>query len=153
MRAPRNWRSRCAAPATRGATGHRARSRPRFLASAGNAAEGWVFATAFLDPTRVTAAKSFVTAYRERFGTAPPWYSAEAYDAALFVGRAMTTPGASGAARGTIVGRLRDIDYRGITKRLRYTSSSTGYTVKALYLFRASGGRFRFLGQYEDATA
>ncbi|TVZ92877.1 bifunctional serine/threonine-protein kinase/ABC transporter substrate-binding protein [Streptomyces sp. BK340] len=126
---------------------------PRFLASAGNAAEGWVFATAFLDPTRVTAAKSFVTAYRERFGTAPPWYSAEAYDAALFVGRAMTTPGASGAARGTIVGRLRDIDYRGITKRLRYTSSSTGYTVKALYLFRASGGRFRFLGQYEDATA
>ncbi|MEU5531642.1 bifunctional serine/threonine-protein kinase/ABC transporter substrate-binding protein [Streptomyces sp. NPDC020362] len=126
---------------------------PRFLTSAGAAAEGWVFATTFLDPTRVTAAKSFVTAYRERFGTAPPWYSAEAYDAALFVGRAMTTLGASRAERGAIVGRLRDIDYHGITKRLRNTSSSNGYTMKALYLFQASGSRFRFLGQYEDATA
>ncbi|MFF4576067.1 hypothetical protein [Streptomyces sp. NPDC001410] len=51
------------------------------------------------------------------------------------------------------MGRLGDTDYRGITKRLRYTSSSTGYTMKALHLSQASGGRFRFLGQYEDATA
>lgn len=99
----------------------------------------------------MTAAKSFVTAYRERFGAAPPWYSVEAYDATLFVARAMTTLGASRAERGAIVGRLRETDYRGITKRLHYTSSSTVYTVKALYLFQASGGRF--LGQYEDATA
>ncbi|MEU1407269.1 bifunctional serine/threonine-protein kinase/ABC transporter substrate-binding protein [Streptomyces sp. NPDC005728] len=126
---------------------------PRFLTSARDAGEGWVFATAFLDPTRVTAAKSFVSAYRERFGAAPPWYSAEAYDATLFVARAITTLGPSRAERGAIVGRLRETDYRGITKRLRYTSSSTGYTMKALYLFQASGGRFRFLGQYEDATA
>ncbi|MFI5685301.1 bifunctional serine/threonine-protein kinase/ABC transporter substrate-binding protein [Streptomyces sp. NPDC051636] len=126
---------------------------PRFLTSAGDAGEGWVFATAFLDPTRVTAAKSFVTAYRERFGAAPPWYSAEAYDATLFVARAMTTLGSSRAERGAIVGRLRETDYRGITKRLSYTSSSRRYTMKALYLFQASGGRFRFLGQYEDATA
>ncbi|MCF3129238.1 bifunctional serine/threonine-protein kinase/ABC transporter substrate-binding protein [Streptomyces olivochromogenes] len=126
---------------------------PGFLTSAGDAAEGWIFATAFLDPTRVPAARSFVTAYRARFHAAPPWYSAEAYDATLFVARALTTLGASRAERGAIVGRLREIDYRGITKRLRYTSSSREYTVTALYLFRASGGRFRFLGQYADATA
>ncbi|MBL1082345.1 ABC transporter substrate-binding protein [Streptomyces actinomycinicus] len=126
---------------------------PLFLTTAGDAAEGWVFATAFLDPARVRAAKPFVTAYRERFGTTPPWYSAEAYDAALFVGSAMTTLGASRAERGAIAGRLRDTEYRGITKRLHYTSSSTGYTEKALYLFQVSGGRFRFLGQFEDATA
>ncbi|MFJ3809192.1 bifunctional serine/threonine-protein kinase/ABC transporter substrate-binding protein [Streptomyces sp. NPDC090073] len=126
---------------------------PGFLDAAGDAAEGWVFAAAFLDPSGVPAARSFVTAYREHFGAAPPWYSAEAYDAMLFVGRAMTTLGAARAERGALVGRLRETDYRGITKRLRYTSSSTGYTTKALYLFRASGGRFRFLGQYEDATA
>ncbi|MCX4760256.1 bifunctional serine/threonine-protein kinase/ABC transporter substrate-binding protein [Streptomyces sp. NBC_01275] len=126
---------------------------PRFLTLAGPAAEGWVFATAFLDPTRVTAAKPFVAAYRARFDAAPPWYSAEAYDATLFVARAMTTLGASHAERGAIVDRLRATDYRGITKRLRYTSSSTGYTVDGLYLFEASGGRFRWLGQYQDATA
>ncbi|XES00074.1 ABC transporter substrate-binding protein [Streptomyces sp. S1D4-11] len=75
---------------------------PRFLTSAGDAAEGWIFSTAFLDPTRVTAARSFVTAYRERFGgAAPPWYSAEAYDATLFVARVMTTgaPPARNGAR------------------------------------------------------
>ncbi|MFD5010720.1 bifunctional serine/threonine-protein kinase/ABC transporter substrate-binding protein [Streptomyces chartreusis] len=124
----------------------------RFFTVAGEAAEGWVFATTFLDPTRVTAAKSFVADYRHRFGTAPPWYSAEAYDATLFVARALTTLGASLTERGPLVGRLRETDYRGITKRLRYTASSTGYTTKAMYLFQASGGRFRFLGQFEDAT-
>ncbi|MFC9280509.1 bifunctional serine/threonine-protein kinase/ABC transporter substrate-binding protein [Streptomyces collinus] len=126
---------------------------PDFLTSAGDAGEGWVFATAFLDPTRVTAAKPFVTAYRERFGGAPPRYSAEAYDATLFVARAMTTLGASRAERGALVGRLRETDYHGITKRLSYTPSSRSYTTKALYLFQATDGRFRFLGQYEDATA
>ncbi|HET6358932.1 bifunctional serine/threonine-protein kinase/ABC transporter substrate-binding protein [Streptomyces sp.] len=127
---------------------------PRFLTSAGDAAEGWVFSTAFLDPTRVAAAKPFVTAYRKRFnGAAPPWYSAEAYDATLFVARAMTTLGASHAERGAIVDRLRDTDYLGITKRLHYTASSTPYNVDGLYLFQASGGRFRCLGQYENATA
>ncbi len=54
----------------------------------------------------------------------------------------------AGGDRGT----LRETDYRGITKRLRYTSSSTGYTMRALYLYRTAGGRFRFLGQYEEAT-
>ncbi|WP_425282259.1 ABC transporter substrate-binding protein [Streptomyces chartreusis] len=124
----------------------------RFFTVAADAAEGWVFATAFLDPTRVTAAKSFVADYRHRFGTAPPWYSAEAYDATLFVARALTTLRASLTERGPLVARLRETDYQGITKRLRYTSSSTGYTTKALYLFQASGGHFRFLGQFEDAT-
>ncbi|MER5433526.1 bifunctional serine/threonine-protein kinase/ABC transporter substrate-binding protein [Streptomyces sp. NPDC002588] len=125
---------------------------PRFLASAGDSAEGWVFATAFLDPARVTAAKSFVAAYRARFGTAPPWYAAEAYDATLFVAKAMAELGASGAERGAITGRLRETDYRGITKRLRYDSHTYRYT-DAMYLFRASGGAFRWLGEYRDATA
>lgn len=124
----------------------------RFFTVAGDAAEGWVFATTFLDPTRVTAAESFVADYRNRFGSAPPWYSAEAYDATLFVARALETPGASLTERGPLVGRLRETDHRGITKRLRYTASSTVYATKAMYLFQASDGRFRFLGQFEDAT-
>ncbi|WP_330347409.1 bifunctional serine/threonine-protein kinase/ABC transporter substrate-binding protein [Streptomyces sp. NBC_00582] len=126
---------------------------PRFLSSAGDAADGWVFATAYLDPTEVTAARSFVTAYRARFGATPPPYSAEAYDATLFLARALTSLGADRAERGAIVGRLRETDYRGITKRLHYTGTSTRYTMDALYLFRASKGALRFLGQYDDATA
>ncbi|SDN23328.1 Serine/threonine protein kinase [Streptomyces sp. cf386] len=124
----------------------------RFLGSAGEAAEGWVFATAFCDAARETAAKSFVTAYRARFGTAPPWYAAEAYDATLFVARAMTALGASRAERGAIAGQLRETDYQGITKRLRYDASTYRYT-EAMYLFKATEGAFRCLGDYRDATA
>lgn len=125
---------------------------PRFLGSAGDAAEGWLFATTFLDPTRVTAAKSFVGAHRARFGAAPPRYAAEAYDATLFVARAMTALVASGAERGEITARLRDTDYQGITKRLRYDAAGHWYA-DAMYLFRATGGAFRCLGDYRDATA
>ncbi|WP_128381884.1 bifunctional serine/threonine-protein kinase/ABC transporter substrate-binding protein [Streptomyces cavernae] len=124
----------------------------RFLGSAGEAAEGWVFATAFCDATRETAAKSFVTAYGARFGTAPPWYAAEAYDATLFVARAMTALGVSRAERGAIAGQLRETDYQGITKRLHYDASTYRYT-EAMYLFKATGGAFRCLGDYRDATA
>ncbi|KUO10092.1 bifunctional serine/threonine-protein kinase/ABC transporter substrate-binding protein [Streptomyces sp. DSM 15324] len=124
----------------------------RFLRAAGDAAAGWVFATSYLDPAQVTAAKPFVTAYRARFGTAPPPYAAEAYDATLFVAGALTALGPDRAERGAVVGRLRETDYRGITKRLHYTASSTRYSRDAMYLFRASGGAFRFLGQYADAT-
>uniref|UniRef100_UPI00403FDDDF branched-chain amino acid ABC transporter substrate-binding protein n=1 Tax=Streptomyces sp. SS7 TaxID=3108485 RepID=UPI00403FDDDF len=125
----------------------------RFLRAAGDAADGWVFATSYLDPARVTAAKPFVTAYRARFGTAPPPYAAEAYDATLFVAGALTALGPDRAERGAVVGRLRETDYRGITKQLHYTASSTRYSRDAMYLFRASGNAFRYLGQYADATA
>lgn len=124
----------------------------RFLTSAGEAAQDWVFAAAFLDPTLETAAKSFVTAYRKRFKTAPPPYAAEAYDATHFVARAVASLGAAHAERNAVVGRLRETDYRGITKRLRYDSSTYRYT-DAMYLFRATAGAFRCLGDYRDATA
>jgi ABC-type branched-subunit amino acid transport system substrate-binding protein len=127
---------------------------PAFLTSAGDAAEGWVFSAGFLDPARVRTAKSFTAAYRARFhGAAPPWYAAESYDATLFVARAMTTLGSLRTDRGALVDRLRDTDYRGVTKRLRYTTSSRGYSTDGLYLFRAAGDRFAYLGQYQAATA
>lgn len=124
---------------------------PRFLTAAGAAAEGWVFAAAFLDPVRVPAARAFVTAHRKRFGTAPGWYAAEAYDAALFVARAMTALGASRAERAAVTGRLRETDHRGVTKRLRYDAAAYRYS-DAMYLFRAAGGGFRWLGEYRDVT-
>ncbi|MET7452005.1 bifunctional serine/threonine-protein kinase/ABC transporter substrate-binding protein [Streptomyces sp. NPDC005574] len=126
---------------------------PAFLTSAGDAAEGWVFASTFVDPTRVSAAKSFNAAYRARFqGAAPPWYAAESYDATLFVARAMTTLGSLRTDRGALVDRLRDTDYRGITRRLNWTSASASYCTDGLYLFRAAGDRFGYLGQYRAAT-
>ncbi|MEU3838614.1 ABC transporter substrate-binding protein [Streptomyces sp. NPDC028635] len=118
------------------------------------ATEGWLFATVFTDPVAVSSAKPFVTAYRTRFRSAsPPWYAAEAYDAALFAATAMAAVGPGGAARAAVLNRLRDTEYRGITKTLRYSAATTTYVrdEDALYLFRSTNGRFRFLGPYRSA--
>lgn len=136
----------------RRAASHPAFPHPHFLTSAEDAAEGWVFATAFLDPTKATAAQSFVTSYRARFGTVPPWYSAEAYDATLFVARTLTALGSSRPERHAIVGRLHETDYHGIAKRLNYDPSSYRYT-DAMYLFRVTGGTYSCLGDYRNITA
>jgi ABC-type branched-subunit amino acid transport system substrate-binding protein len=124
-----------------------------FLTGAGEAAEGWEFATRFLDPARVASARAFTAAYRARYdGADPPRYAAEAYDAAFFLARAMAATGEPDAERGAIVRRLRETDYRGITKRLRVTAPATNFSMDGLYLYRATGDGFRYLGQYEDVT-
>ncbi|MFF9818724.1 ABC transporter substrate-binding protein [Streptomyces sp. NPDC014006] len=129
---------------------------PAFLRGADRlATEGWLFATVFVDPAAVSAAKPFVTAYRKRFRSAsPPWYAAEAYDAALFAITAMAALGPSGAARAAVLNQLRDTEYRGITKTLRYSTTTTYVRDEdALYLFRSTNGRFRFLGHYRSARS
>lgn len=53
---------------------------PEFLDLAGEAAEGWLMTSSFIDPTAVPAAAAFTTAFRKRYGAAPGYYAAEAYD-------------------------------------------------------------------------
>ncbi|WP_336317679.1 bifunctional serine/threonine-protein kinase/ABC transporter substrate-binding protein [Streptomyces lavendofoliae] len=122
---------------------------PVFLRAAGPAAEGWVFTTPFVDADGVPAARSFATAYRNRFGTAPAWYAAEAYDAVLFLAEAMTSGSAPVTDRGTIVRRTREIRYQGITRTLDHSVAQGGLFDKdGLFLYRVRGGAYRFLGQY-----
>ncbi|MCX4965515.1 bifunctional serine/threonine-protein kinase/ABC transporter substrate-binding protein [Streptomyces sp. NBC_00654] len=59
-----------------------------FLAKAGDAATGWEFITPYTDAT-APAAKEFAAAHRERFGTAPAAWAAEAYDVAGLVAEAL----------------------------------------------------------------
>ncbi|WP_431782487.1 bifunctional serine/threonine-protein kinase/ABC transporter substrate-binding protein [Streptomyces chumphonensis] len=126
---------------------------PAFLRRAGRDGDGWVFATAFLDAAASAATADFAAAHRKRFdGAAPSWYAAEAYDAASFLTRALTEAGGADAERGGVVRRLRTTHHRGVTRTIRYDASAAAYTTEGLYLFRASGGRFRYLGPYEEAT-
>jgi ABC-type branched-subunit amino acid transport system substrate-binding protein len=122
----------------------------RFLKSAGKAADGWGFATTFIDPTATPAARSFTKAYRARYGERPGWYAAEAYDAIMFLARVCATKDSFLTERGAIVRRIRDVDYKGISRTIAYTTDR-GYSSDALYLFRAEDGKFDFLGQYLQA--
>lgn len=123
---------------------------PRFLTSAGAAATGWVFATSFTDPTARTSARAFTKAYRARYGTGPGWYAAEAFDAVMFLADACTKDGAAVTERGAIARRLPETTYSGITRTVEY-EQGYGYNHDAMFLFRATDGAFRYLGQYQEA--
>ncbi|MFJ4014042.1 bifunctional serine/threonine-protein kinase/ABC transporter substrate-binding protein [Streptomyces sp. NPDC090026] len=121
---------------------------PSFLGLAGRDAEGWVFATPFLDPLAEESTGAFATAYRRRFGGADPaWYAAEAYDAALFLAGAVTELDAIGYERGGLVRQLRETRYEGVTKALHFDPDTATYNQEALYLFAVEGGGFVYRGR------
>ncbi|WP_327725803.1 bifunctional serine/threonine-protein kinase/ABC transporter substrate-binding protein [Streptomyces europaeiscabiei] len=122
----------------------------RFLKSAGPAADGWVFATTFIDPTAAPAARAFTKAYEARYGERPGWYAAEAYDAVLFLAEVCASGDSPLTERGAIVRRMREVAYKGISRTVAYTSAN-GYNHDALFLFRVVDREFDFLGQYQQA--
>ncbi|MGW2780408.1 bifunctional serine/threonine-protein kinase/ABC transporter substrate-binding protein [Streptomyces populi] len=125
---------------------------PRFLASAGAAATGWVFATGFTSPAAGNpSARAFTAAYRARFHAAPGWYAAEAYDAVMFLAEACDKNGTVLRERGAIARRMPEITYRGITRTIKY-ESGFGYSRDAMFEFQVVDGVFRYLGQYLDAA-
>ncbi|MDX3643147.1 branched-chain amino acid ABC transporter substrate-binding protein, partial [Streptomyces sp. MB09-02B] len=122
----------------------------RFLERAGPAAEGWVFATAFIDPAATPAARSFTEKYEARYGEPPDRYAAEAYDAVLFLAEACADGKAALRERGAIVRRMREVSYTGISRTVAYTPDN-GYNHDALFLYRVAEGKFDFRGQYQRA--
>lgn len=121
---------------------------PGFLRAAGRAAEGWVFAEAYTDPTALPAAKAFTTAHRKRFGAPPATWAAEAYDAVGLIARAAGTTSATDALRGGIAQRVFRTQYWGITRRLAFDSSHLVPLKEGIFLYRIDDGRARFLGLY-----
>uniref|UniRef100_UPI002FDBD557 branched-chain amino acid ABC transporter substrate-binding protein n=1 Tax=Streptomyces sp. IBSBF 2806 TaxID=2903529 RepID=UPI002FDBD557 len=124
---------------------------PAFLTGAGAAATGWVFATSFVDPGVRPSARAFAAAYRSRFGAAPGWYAAEAYDAVMFLAEACTQDGTALRERGAIARRLREVSHTGITRTVRYVQSY-GFNHDAMFDYQVADGRFRYLGQYLEAA-
>ncbi|MCM2393878.1 bifunctional serine/threonine-protein kinase/ABC transporter substrate-binding protein [Streptomyces albipurpureus] len=131
---------------------------PEFLTRAGQAAEGWVFGTTYIDPARLPTAKPFNAAYRRRWKTdTTERHAAEAYDAVLFLAQGMRELGEGRVRRSALVNRLRQLKYQGITKPIAFRSSTQSFDETSqrvgLYLHRVEGGRARFLGPYLQVTA
>ncbi|MGW7354901.1 bifunctional serine/threonine-protein kinase/ABC transporter substrate-binding protein [Streptomyces sp. NPDC054784] len=132
---------------------------PRFLELAGDAAEGWLLTASYVDPARTPAAADFRTAFRKRFGAAPPPYAAEAYDAVRLVLASLTedakeTRKAKGTGggqrppkRGALVERLRKARYRGVTKSYAFDAESGSFAGQGgTFLYEVVDGAFRFRG-------
>ncbi|MCX5269594.1 bifunctional serine/threonine-protein kinase/ABC transporter substrate-binding protein [Streptomyces sp. NBC_00199] len=124
---------------------------PGFLTAAGAAATGWVFATSFVDPTVRPSARAFAAAYRARFGAAPGWYAAEAYDAVMFLAAVCAKDGTALRERGAIARQLRLVRYTGITRTVQYRTDH-GYNDDAMFLYEVADGTFHYLGQYKEAA-
>ncbi|WP_344319031.1 ABC transporter substrate-binding protein, partial [Streptomyces yatensis] len=127
--------------------------RPGFLQQAGTAGQGWLFGTPFTDPGSVS--RTFGTAYRARYGTAPGRWSPEAYDAVGLVARALEELGGTpGIEPGAVAQRLLHITYRGLAKTLRFTTDGTQAVERGAgyFLFQAHGNTFRFLGRGDQVT-
>ncbi|MDK0522925.1 bifunctional serine/threonine-protein kinase/ABC transporter substrate-binding protein [Streptomyces sp. ML-6] len=145
--------ARCAvALAAAGFTGSRVSTgpvlAPAFLDGAGKAAEGWVFAQAYSDPTVLPAAKAFTAAHRKRFGGPPARWAAEAYDAVGLIARATSATSATGAEREGITQRLFLTTHKGITRTISFRSSRQLRFEEGIFLYRVEDGRARFLGPY-----
>lgn len=123
---------------------------PAFLRDAGKAAEGWVFAEAYADPSGLPAAKAFTAAYRRRFRAAPARWAAEAYDAVGLIARAARSTSATDTVRVGIAQRLFLTRHPGITRTLSFQRTRQVTYETGMFLYRIDGGRARFLGPYED---
>ncbi|MCX4501400.1 bifunctional serine/threonine-protein kinase/ABC transporter substrate-binding protein [Streptomyces anulatus] len=124
---------------------------PAFLAGAGAAADGWVFAEAYADPTALPSARTFTAAHRRRFGAPPATWAAEAYDAVGLIARAAGTTSASGEVRSGIARRLVRTEHRGIVRTLAFDASTRRVRIPdGIFLYRIEKGRPRFLGPFGD---
>ncbi|WP_406488839.1 bifunctional serine/threonine-protein kinase/ABC transporter substrate-binding protein [Streptomyces phaeochromogenes] len=122
---------------------------PEFLKQAGEAAEGWLISSSFVDPSAVPAAKAFTTAFRKRYDATPGYYAAEAYDSVNLVLQELlkATKGKRPPGRKELVGLLRKSRYKGVTKEFTFRPTDGQFTGWGVSLHRVEGGRFRYVGE------
>lgn len=120
-----------------------------FIKLAGSAAaEGAILTCPCADATSDPNAKSFVDAYKSAFNTDPGTYSAEAYDVANTIIAAMKSVGKD-VTRAKLVDAIRNVDYKGITKEVKFESNGE-LASKAVYAYQVKGGKITYLGQIDQ---
>ncbi|MEU3838615.1 bifunctional serine/threonine-protein kinase/ABC transporter substrate-binding protein [Streptomyces sp. NPDC028635] len=120
----------------------------RFLSAAGAAADGWTIVAPATDPSVQPEGRKFAAAHRGRFGTAPHWYAAEAYDAAGLVTSALRSLPAAQRSRARLTEAIRAVTYRGITKNFAFDPATGALRIdgSGVFLWKVSGGVFQYAG-------
>ncbi|MFE0677127.1 bifunctional serine/threonine-protein kinase/ABC transporter substrate-binding protein [Streptomyces sp. NPDC058867] len=122
----------------------------RFLAEA----EGWWIGTGYTDAVADPRVKAFTAAHRDRYGTAPAPWAAEAYDAVRFVAHGLA--GAGDDPRSSLRSELLRGPWQGITRRMSYDADSWFFeTVQdaGAFLYRVRDGAARFVARSDDISA
>ncbi|MDX6225444.1 MAG: branched-chain amino acid transport system substrate-binding protein [Frankiales bacterium] len=116
----------------------------KYVELAGSSAEGTFFTCPCLDATVDPNSKSFVDAYKAKFGVDVGTYSPEAYDAANAIISAIKGIG-KGATRATVAAAVATIDYKGLTKQIKFTPAGE-VEGSIIFVYQVKDGKIGVLG-------
>ena len=120
-----------------------------FIAGAGAAAEGsiltctCVLATSSTDP----AVSKFISDYQAAFKTDPATYSAEGFDAATAIVKAVQAGKTSAVDINTFLGTE---DFKGVSKQIKWDATGE-LTGGGTFIHLVTGGKIAALGSFQDA--
>lgn len=120
---------------------------PRFLAEAGDAAEGWVIGAPVVDPTTVKGASAFVAAHRKRYGAAPAFYTGESFDLVNLLSQELEKAAKAGKRpdRTTLAPLLRKAEYDGVMGEYVFDpeTGALGTGVVGTFMYVVENGRYK----------
>lgn len=116
---------------------------PDLFRIGGKYVEGGVFVDGFFPGSAEPTVRSFVDQYRDRYQEEPTLLSAQAYDAAALVLKALHQGAATGEAVRDFMGRVQN--FSGVTGLISYTPD--GEMAKRLYVIQIKDGKFIQINQ------
>ncbi|WP_431954765.1 bifunctional serine/threonine-protein kinase/ABC transporter substrate-binding protein [Actinacidiphila sp. bgisy167] len=119
---------------------------PEFLTAAGSAADGWQVFAPYIDPSAAPV-RVFATAYRKRYGAAPPYWAAEAYDVARMVITRLTEAG--GRPTGSrLYDLLRNGAYKGLVRTYAFDKDYRWWLKSSdAFRYEVKDGRYSYAGK------
>lgn len=118
---------------------------PKYIEQAGqNVAEGTYISCACADISTNSAAQDFLTKFKALAKFDSGTYSPEAFDAANTIISVLKQLGA-GATREKVLAALPSVDYKGITKEVKFQSNGN-ISGTAVYIYQVKGGKITSLG-------
>jgi branched-chain amino acid transport system substrate-binding protein len=118
---------------------------PKYIEQAGqNVAEGTYISCACADISTNSDAQDFLTKFKALAGFDSGTYSPEAFDAANTIISVLKQLGAS-ATREKVLAALPSVDYKGITKEVKFESNGN-ISGTAVYVYQVKSGKITSLG-------
>ncbi|SED18374.1 bifunctional serine/threonine-protein kinase/ABC transporter substrate-binding protein [Streptomyces melanosporofaciens] len=121
---------------------------PEFLTAAGTAADGWQIFAPYIDPSAAPV-RAFATAYRKRYGSAPPYWAAEAYDVARMVITRLTEAGRR-PSRNRLYDLLAKGTYKGLVRTYAFDEKNRSWLKgDEVFRYEVKGGRYSYAGKVD----
>ncbi|MFE6027248.1 bifunctional serine/threonine-protein kinase/ABC transporter substrate-binding protein [Streptomyces niveus] len=118
-----------------------------FLSAAGATAEGWQIFAPYIDPS-ASPVRAFTGAYRKRYGSAPPYWAAEAYDVARMVISRLTEAGGRPSPEELFDLLVKDT-YKGVVRSYTFDKKYRWLESYEVFRYEVKGGRYAYAGKVD----